>query len=134
MGYMRSEVDQKMLRPRGSRIQRALVSFIAVAYLFVGLMHASAHANERIGNSAQAVSTAISLEIQLATTDSSDAADSDRLSAGGDYCHVYASILVPVLERAVAPAAHIVQLVSVEPTPLFADHTRLDTPPPKCLI
>lgn len=133
MGYMRSEVDQKLPGPRVSRIQRALVSLIAIAYLFVGLMHASAHANETIGNTAKAVSTAIALEIQSAT-DNSDDADFDKVSAGGEYCQVYASVLVPLLERVEAPVAHIVKLMFGEPALLFADYSRLDTPPPKPLI
>jgi len=131
---MRSEVDQKPPGPRVSRIQRALVSLITIAYLFVGLMHASAHANETIGIAAKAVMTAISLEIQLAATDNSDHADFDKLSAGGEHCQVCAPILVPVLERVAAPAAHIFKLMFAEPALLFADCSRLDTPPPKRLV
>lgn len=134
LGYMRSEVDQKPQGPRVSRIQRALVSLIAIAYLFVGLIHATAHANETIGITAKAVSTAISLEIQLAATDNSDDADFDKQSAGGEYCQVYAPILVPLLEPVAAPAALIVKPMFAEPARLFADCSRLDTPPPKRLV
>lgn len=116
------------------RIQRALMGFIAAVYLFIGLIHPTAHVNKTIGDLNKAISATISLQVSLAATDRTDNSDSERLSADGEYCQVYAPILMPVLARVAAPTPHIVQLRFGAPRLLVEGLTRLDTPPPKRLI
>ena len=129
---MVTRIDQKLPRPRVRRVHRALMSLFAIVYLFVGLVHATAHVNETIANLNKAVSTT-SLEINLAATDGFGDSDSEKLSAEGEYCQVYAPTLMPALARVAAPAAELVQLVFIPPSLLLEDHGRLDTPPPKHL-
>lgn len=129
---MVTQVHQKLSRPRARRVHRALMSVFAIVYLFVGLVHATAHVNETIANLNKAVSTT-SLEINLAATDGFGDSDSEKLSAEGEYCQVYAPTLMPVIARVAAPTAELVQQVFMAPRLLLEDHGRLDTPPPKRL-
>jgi len=130
---MEPQVDRKTPRPHVTRIQRAVMSFIAVVYLFVGLSHATAHVHEMTASLNKAISTTMSFGTGLAT-ESPGEADSKRLSADGEYCQAYAPSLVSVPARVASPAAHIIQLSFFTPTVLAEDRPRLDTPPPKRLI
>jgi hypothetical protein len=109
------------------------MSFFAIAYLFVGLSHATAHVDETLANLNKTISTTISLEMSLAATDGFDDSDSEKLSADGEYCQVYAPALMSVLARVAVPAAQFVELVFAAPRLLVEDHHWLDTPPPKQL-
>ena len=108
------------------------MGLFAIVYLFVGLVHASAHVNETTANLNKAI-PAISLGLSLAAADGFDDSDSERLSVEGEYCQVYAPTLMPVLVRIAAPAAQFVQPEFMAPVLLLEDHRRLDTPPPKRL-
>lgn len=106
-----------------------LSMFLAFVYLFVALVHATAHVNETLANP----NKTISLEVSLAATDSFDDSDSEKLSVDGEYCQVYAPTLMPVLARVAVPAVQFAELVFVAPTLPVENHPRLDTPPPKHL-
>lgn len=125
-------VNRKLPRSRVRRVHGALMSLFAFVYLFVGLVHATAHVNETIATLNKAIST-ISLEANLAATDDFGGSDSEKLSAEGEYCQVYAPTLMPALARVSAPTAEFVQLVFIPRSLLLEDHGRLDTPPPKHL-
>jgi hypothetical protein len=100
--------------------------FLAFAYLFVGLGHATAHVLE-------VKPTAISIEMSGTASDSSDDADSKQPSAVAEHCQVYAPILMPVVAPVAARLLHSVQLSFLTPRLLPEDHPWLDTPPPKHL-
>jgi len=130
--HMEHRASRNLFDQRALRIRPALVMFLAFVYLFVGLAHATAHVNETI-TGFKVIPTTIALEASLAT-DGLDDGNSEKLSAGGEYCQVYAPILVPVLARVATPSAQLIGPRFREPTLLVEDHPRLDTPPPKNLI
>ena len=129
---MATKLNQRPRRPHAPRVHRALMGLFALVYLFVGLVHASAHVNETTANLNKVI-PAISLGLSLAAADGFDDSDSERLSVEGEYCQVYAPTLMPVLARIAAPAAQFVQPEFMAPVLLLEDHRRLDTPPPKRL-
>jgi hypothetical protein len=108
------------------RLRKALLAFLAFAYLFVGLAHAHAHATELLPAD-------IALEMIAMPVDGVDVTDSKKSSALGEHCHVCAPIMTPVLEPVAARSERPVQLVFVDPAALREDHPWLDTPPPKHL-
>lgn len=122
---MRHQVNQWLPRPQAPGLRRAFMVFLAFAYLFVGLGHASAHV-------AEVIPTAISIEIDGAATDGSDDADSKKSSAVAEHCLIYAPSLMPVLAPIAARTVRSVQLSFVTPK-LLQDYPQLDTPPPKHL-
>lgn len=123
---MRHLVNQRLLKPEASRFRRALMMFLAFAYLFVGVGHSTAHVLE-------VIPTAISTEMSATALDGSDDADSKQSSAVAEHCQIYAPILMPVAAPVAARSIDSVQLSFVTPKLLPEDHLWLDTPPPKHL-
>jgi len=109
---------------RAPRLRKAFLLFLAFTYLFVGLVHAPAHATE-------SAPAAIALEMAGAAAD--DDADSKKSSAVVEHCQIYAPTLMPALAPVAARSARSVQLVFLTPNLLLEDHLWLDTPPPKHL-
>lgn len=123
---MGHQSDQKLLKLRSPRIRRVFMMFLAFAYLFVGLAHATEHASENIPATFLA-------GISVAATDGSDGASSEKSSAGGEHCHIYATALMPVLAPVAARSERSIQLSFGTPALLLEDQPWLDTPPPKYL-
>lgn len=116
------------------RLRQALVAFLTTVYLFVGLVHASAHMNEVIAQVKQAIPATVSLEMSVPATEGSDDADSEKSSAVAEYCQVYAASVMPVLAFvATPPPARSIDLLFVTPARLVEDVHGLDTPPPRRL-
>lgn len=115
------------------RLRQALVAFLTTVYLFVGLVHASAHVNEVLTQVNDAVPATISLAMSAAATDGSDEGDAKTSSAVDEYCQVYAPSVMPVLAFVAIPQAQAVDLLFVTPSPPVKDVHGLDTPPPKHL-
>lgn len=130
---MKRRADQKLPRSRALRLHRALVTFLTSVYLFVGLVHASAHVNEVVAQVNKALPATISLEMSEPATDGSDDADSKNSSIVAEYCQVYAPSVMPVLALIAAPSVRPIDLFFVRPARLVEDVPGLDTPPPRYL-
>lgn len=115
------------------RLHRALAALLMAVYLFVGLVHASAHVNEVIAQVKQATPATVSLEMSVPATDESDDADSQKSSAVAEYCQVYAPGVMPVLAFVATPPTRPIDLLFATPTRLVEDVPGLDTPPPRRL-
>ena len=123
---MGHQSDQKLLGLRAPRIRRAFMMFLAFAYLFVGLVHATEHASESLP-------ATFSAGISVAATDGSDGDSSEKPSAVDEHCHIYATALMPVLAPVATRSDRSLGLSFVTPKLLLEDHPWLDTPPPKQL-
>ena len=123
---MGHQSDQKLLGLRAPRIRRAFMMFLAFAYLFVGLVHATEHASESLP-------ATFSAGISVAATDGSDGDSSEKPSAVAEHCHIYATALMPVLAPVATRSDRSLGLSFVTPKLLLEDHPWLDTPPPKQL-
>jgi hypothetical protein len=123
---MGHQSDQKLLGLRAPRIRRAFMMFLAFAYLFVGLVHATEHASENLP-------ATFSAGISVAATDGSDGDSSEKPSAVAEHCHIYATALMPVLAPVATRSDRSLGLSFVTPKLLLEDHPWLDTPPPKQL-
>lgn len=123
---MGRQSDQKLLRLRAPRIRRAFMMFLAFTYLFVGLVHATEHASENL-------SATISTGISVAATDGSDDDGSKKSASVAEHCHIFATVLMPVLAPVATRSIRSVRLSFVVPKLLLEDHPWLDTPPPKHL-
>lgn len=118
---------QRPIRLRAPRIRGAFMMFLAFAYLFVGLVHATEHASEGLP-------ATISSGISGAATNGSDGHDSSsESSAVAEHCHLYAAVLIPVPAPVAARWVQSARLPFVTPTPMDEAGPRLDTPPPKHL-
>ena len=117
------------------RLHKALVAFLTTVYLFVGLVHASAHVNEVIMRVNEAIPATISLDMNMSAgaTDVSGDADLKKSSAAAEYCQVYAPCVMPTPTPVATPRAHPAKIAFVAPRHLLEDHPKLDTPPPKHL-
>lgn len=115
------------------RLHKALVAFLTTVYLFVGLVHASAHVNEVITQVNEAIPATISLDMSAGATDVSGDADSKKSSAAAEYCQVYAPSVMPTPMPTATPVAHPAKITFVASRRLLEDHSKLDTPPPKSL-
>jgi len=100
---MERRAGQKLPRSQALRLHRALVAFLTTVYLFVGLVHASAHVNEVLAQVNEAIPATISLDMGAAATDGSDDADSKKSSAVAEYCQVYAPSVMPALAFVATP-------------------------------
>ena len=107
--------------------------FSMIVYLFIGLVHPTAHANEAIAHVNGAIPATISLETSGAASDGSDDAGSKEPQAVAEHCQVYAPTLMPVLAPVVARTLQAVRLSFMTPKLPLEDHPWLDTPPPKHL-
>ena len=112
------------------RLHKALVAFLTTVYLFVGLVHASAHVNEVITQVNEAIPATTLLYMSAGATDVSGDADLKKSSAAAEYCQVYAPSVMPTPMPVATPAAHPVRIVFVAPQRLLEDSPKLDTPPP----
>ena len=128
---MERKADQKLPRSQALRLHRALVTFLTTAYLFVGLVHASAHVNEVIAQVNETVPATISLEMSEPATDGSGDVDSKNSSGVAEYCQVYAPSMMPVPAFVATRPARPIDLLFVTPTCLVDEVPWLDTPPPK---
>lgn len=130
---MERHADQKLPRSQALRLHRALVTFFTTVYLFVGLVHASAHVNEVIAQVNEALPATISLEMSVPATDGSGDVDSKNSSGVAEYCQVYAPSVMPVLAFFAIRPARPIDLLFVTPTRLVEAVPGLDTPPPRRL-
>lgn len=130
---MEHHADQKLPRSQALRLHRALVTFLTTVYLFVGLVHASAHVNEAIAQVNEALPATISLEMSVPATDGSGDVDSKNSSGVAEYCQVYAPSVMPVLALVAIRPARPIDLLFVTPTCLVEEVPGLDTPPPRRL-
>ena len=128
---MERRADQKLRRSQALRLHRALVAFLTTVYLFVGLVHASAHVNEAITQLNEAIPATISLDMSAAATNGSDDGDTKTSSAVAEYCQVYAPSVMPVLAFVAIPEAQPIDLLFVTPARHVEDVPGLDTPPPR---
>lgn len=108
------------------RLRKAMLAFLAFAYLFVGLAHAPAHATELLPAD-------IALEAMAVPADGFDESDSRKSPTFGEHCHVCAPLMTPILEPVAVRSERLVQLIFATPTVLREDFLWLDTPPPKHL-
>lgn len=130
---MERPADQKLPRSRALRLHRAVVTFLTSVYLFVGLVHASAHVNEVIAQVNEALPATISLEMSEPATGGSDDADSKNSFTVAEYCQVYAPSVMPVLALIATPPVRPIDLFFMTPARLVEDVPGLDTPPPRHL-
>ena len=120
-------IGPKPPKSKSPAIRRALLLFLTFTYLFVGLVHATAH-------SCQAFKWSVLIPISLAATNGSDGHNSSsESSAVAEHCHVYANVLIAVPAQVKVRSFQPVQLSFVTPTPMVEAGPRLDTPPPKHL-
>lgn len=132
-GSMERQADQKQPRSQALRLHRALVAFLTTVYLFVGVVHASAHVNEVIAQVNQSLPATISLETSVPATDGFGDVDSEKSSGVAEYCQVYAPSMMPVPAVVGARPARPIDLLFVTPTRLVEEIAWLDTPPPRRL-
>lgn len=117
------QVGQKLPIKKTSRIRRALLAFLALTYLFVGLAHTVTCTDE-------AVALALVSDVG---TDSGGPPDEggSKKSPLFEHCYVCAPVLIPALVPVAAPTAQALKIALIAPTVSLAEHPRLDTPPPK---
>jgi hypothetical protein len=108
-----------------SRARRALLVFLAFAYLFVGVLHTVSHADEAVA--------AIAASAESLSDVGSDDGGPKKSPAVAEHCYICAPMLMPALTPAAFPSAHVLKTTSAAPNFLVEDHPRLDTPPPKHL-
>lgn len=106
--------------------RRALLTLLAFAYLFVGLVHSVSCTDE-------AVAFAILADAGAASDAGSDEGGSKKSPLVAEHCYVCAPVLMLVLVPVEAPSAQALKIALIAPTVLLAEHPRLDTPPPKHL-
>lgn len=115
-----------MPRLRAPGFRRALLVFLAFAYLFVGLAHTIYCTDE-------AVAAAIASDFGNIPDDVSDEGGSKKSPVVAGHCYVCAPVTMPALVPDAGPSESQVKLSFVPPKLRFEDHHRLDTPPPKHL-
>ena len=108
-----------------SRARRALLVFLAFAYLFVGVLHTVSHADEAVA--------AIAANVDSLLDVGSDDGGSKKSPAVAEHCHICAPMLMPALTPAPFPSANVRRTTSAAPNFMVEDHPRLYTPPPKHL-
>ena len=111
-------------------IRRALLMLVAFTYLFVGFAHSVAHAAGCFDEAF--VSTVVS-EAAVPSGADSDDGESTKSPAVAGHCHAFAPIMIPAAAPDAGPSVRPKQIAFRAPLALFADHPRLDTPPPKHL-
>lgn len=120
-------IGPKPPKSKSPAIGRVLRLFLTFTYLFVGLVHATAHASEGLP-------ATIPTGISLAVTNGSDGHNpSSESSAVAEHCHVYATVLIAVPVPVAVCSVQSVQLSFVTSRPMVEAAPRLDTPPPKHL-
>jgi hypothetical protein len=121
---MEHRVGRHMPKSKASAIRRALLMFVAFAYLFVGFAHTFAHSAElqaAIASSKASVSPA---------ENTHDDDESKKSSVAGDHCHVCAPAMMPALVADAVPSLRPMQVAFSIPRSLLESQPRLDTPPP----
>lgn len=103
-----------------------LLTFLAFAYLFVGLSHT-------VSCAAEAVSAAISSNADVISDERADRDGAKKSGVVAGHCHVCAPVLMAAPVAAGAPSERPIRLVFLTPKLSFGSHPRLDTPPPKHL-
>lgn len=123
---MDRQASQKLPRGKAPRIRRALLAFLALTYLFVGLAHTVTCTDE-------AVALALVSDVGTDSGGAPDEGGTKKSPLVVEHCYVCAPILTPALMPVAAPAAHALKIALIAPTILLAEHPRLDAPPPKHL-
>lgn len=122
---MERQVGRKLPRLQELGSRRALLIFLAFAYLFVGLAHSCPY---------QAIAFGTVLDIGVGSDDGPDVDDTKKWPVVAGHCSVCAPALMPALVEAAGPSARPVKVSFFLTKTHFKDHPRLDTPPPKHLI
>lgn len=124
---MGRQTGQKLSGLQAPGLRRALLMFLALAYLFVGLAHTFTCADETIAS-------AVAANIGTASGDGSDEGGTQKSQGVAEHCHVCAPVLMPAFIPDAEPSARSLELSFIAPVTLLDDGPRLDTPPPKHLI
>ncbi|MGH6753794.1 MAG: DUF2946 family protein [Bradyrhizobium sp.] len=121
-------IGRHMPKSKAPAIRRALLMFIAFAYLFVGFAHTFAHSAEYLDAAFAPSQASVSL------AEDSDDDESKKSSVAGEHCQVCAPAMMPVLVADAVPALRPMRLGFSIPRLLRESQLRLDTPPPRQLI
>jgi hypothetical protein len=118
------QASQKLPIRKASRIRKALLAFLALTYLFVGLAHTVTCTDE-------AVALALVSDVGTDSGGPPDEGGSKKSPLFAEHCYVCAPVLISALVPVAAPSAQALKIALIAPTVSLAEHPRLDTPPPK---
>ena len=116
-----------MPKSKALAIHRALLMFVAFAYLFVGFAHTYAHSAEYLDTGFVPSNASVSL------AENTQDDESKKSSVAEEHCHVCVPAMMPALVANAVPALRPMPLTFSIPRLLLASQPRLDTPPPKQL-
>lgn len=116
-----------MPKSKAPAIRRALLMFVAFAYLFVGFAHNFVHSAEYL----DAAFAPSKVSVSLAENTQDD--ESKKSPVAGEHCHVCAPAMMPAVVADAVPALRPVRLGFRIPRLLLESRSRLDTPPPRQL-
>lgn len=127
---MEHRIGCHMPKSKAPAIRRALLMFVAFAYLFVGFAHSFAHSAEFFDEAFASAVTSASVPL----SDTSDDGDPKKSSVVGEHCYVCAPVMMTAVALPAEPSLRPMQVAFGIPRLPLDDHPRLDTPPPKQLI
>lgn len=122
---MGTQAGQRLPRGKAPRIRRALLAFLALTYLFVGLADAV--------TCTEAISLGLVSDVGTDSGGAPDEGGTKKSPLVVEHCYACAPVLMPAPVPVAAPSAHTLKIAAIAPTVLLAQHPRLDTPPPKHL-
>ena len=125
--------DRNLLRSQVPRLRRAVVAVFAAVYLFVGLVHASAHVGEVLAQVNDSALATVALAMNAPATDGTEDVGTKSSVVVDEHCQVCAPSVAPMLAFVAIPQARPVSLPFATAPRLVEDVRGLDTPPPKHL-
>ena len=125
---MEHRIGRHMPKSKALAIRRALLMFVAFAYLFVGFAHTFAHSAEYLDAALASSKSSLS-----PAENGHDEDESKKSSLAGDHCLLCAPAMMPGLVADSASSLLPMQVAFSIPRSLLESRPRLDTPPPKHL-